>query len=318
MAQSEKPFARRSVTLCRTVLGGVLALVCSSWFAAGAGAGALRLEEEDGVSNIDNPPTDSRYQRMSGKSGTAAGWLRLPDAGRGRYAQDIREISERYGMSPVLVEAVIRVESAFNPLAVSRKGARGLMQLMPATAYALGVQNSFDPRENIDGGVRHLRHLIDRYPGDLPLVLAAYNAGEGAVDYYGGIPPYPETRQYVQKVLQHPGLTAAVIRRYEDRGGKPTIGGAPVTDLASGIRRLTLLPVEQRPALPLIDEARRSGRATLPGLVTSTLGKRLDTPARSSDRREPISRMLARMRQQGLLSDQAREGSAPSSRPSRE
>jgi soluble lytic murein transglycosylase-like protein len=134
-------------------------------------------------------------------SGTARGWLRIPDSVRARYADEIRDASVRHGVNPTLVEAVIRAESAFNPWAVSRKGARGLMQLMPQTASALGVRNSFDPRQNIDGGVRHLRYLLDRYPGNVALALAAYNAGETAVDYYRGIPPYAETQQYVQRIL---------------------------------------------------------------------------------------------------------------------
>jgi soluble lytic murein transglycosylase-like protein len=104
-----------------------------------------------------------------------------------------------------LVSAVIRAESGFNPRAVSPKGARGLMQLMPGTASMLGVRNSFDPRQNIEGGVRHLRGLIDRFPDSLPLALAAYNAGERAVVQYRGIPPFPETRDYVTKVLNFYG-----------------------------------------------------------------------------------------------------------------
>jgi soluble lytic murein transglycosylase-like protein len=113
------------------------------------------------------------------------------DPARGRYAREIRESSERHGVSRELIEAVIQVESAYNPLAVSAKGAQGLMQLMPRTANALSVKNVFDPRENIEGGVRHLRHLIGRFPGDLPRALAAYNAGEGAVDSFQGIPRMP-------------------------------------------------------------------------------------------------------------------------------
>jgi soluble lytic murein transglycosylase-like protein len=100
------------------------------------------------------------------------------------------------------VAAVIRVESGFNPRAISPKGARGLMQLMPGTASSLGVRDTFDPRENIDGGVRHLRALMERFGSDLPLVLAAYNAGERAVTGHGGIPPYAETRDYVRRVLR--------------------------------------------------------------------------------------------------------------------
>jgi len=137
------------------------------------------------------------------------------------------------------VEAVIRVESGFKPGAVSPKGAQGLMQLMPATAAMLGVRNAFDPRENVEGGVRHLRYLIDRYAGNLPLVLAAYNAGEGAVAQYGGIPPYPETQQYVRKVMaQNGGIPATgvdvsrVVYRVQDADGTVTYtniapGGPP-------------------------------------------------------------------------------------------
>src|SRR5205814_1278415 len=110
--------------------------------------------------------------------------------------------ADRYGVSERLVQAVIRVESAFNPRAVSVKGAQGLMQLMPETATMLGVRNSFDPQQNIDGGVRHLRGLIDRFGNDLPLALAAYNAGEKAVVANRGIPPYPETRDYVTRILR--------------------------------------------------------------------------------------------------------------------
>jgi soluble lytic murein transglycosylase-like protein len=113
----------------------------------------------------------------------------------------IRDAAERYGLSEQLVAAVIRVESGFNPRAVSPKGAQGLMQLMPATASQLGVRDAFDIVENIDGGVRHLRGLIERFANNLPLALAAYNAGEKAVQQHGGIPPYPETEQYVARIL---------------------------------------------------------------------------------------------------------------------
>jgi hypothetical protein len=116
------------------------------------------------------------------------------------YAREIREAAERYGVEEGLIKAVIRAESGFNSRAVSPKGARGLMQLMPGTASMLGVRDSFDPRQNIDGGVRHLRALIDRFGSDLKLALAAYNAGEQAVITHGGIPPYRETRDYVTRI----------------------------------------------------------------------------------------------------------------------
>jgi soluble lytic murein transglycosylase-like protein len=110
--------------------------------------------------------------------------------------------ARRHGIDPELVRAVVEVESAFQPSAVSRKGAQGLMQLMPATARSLGVSDPLDPSANLDGGTRHLRSLLGRYGGDLPKALAAYNAGEGAVARHNGVPPYKETREYVDRVLR--------------------------------------------------------------------------------------------------------------------
>ncbi len=115
----------------------------------------------------------------------------------------IWKAAERYRVNYALVKAVIKTESNFNPQAVSPAGARGLMQLMPATADALGIDDSFHPEENIHGGVRHLRYLLDLFNGDLRLALAAYNAGERVVFRYKGIPPYRETRMYVQRVLRN-------------------------------------------------------------------------------------------------------------------
>ncbi len=129
----------------------------------------------------------------------------------------IREIALRYDISPLLVTAIVEAESEFNPRAVSDKGARGLMQLMPRTASSLQVDDTFDPYENIDGGVRHLRRLMDRFNDNLPLVLAAYNAGERAVVIYDGIPPYPETRHYVARILRRIGRTD-LLRSVRGRG----------------------------------------------------------------------------------------------------
>jgi soluble lytic murein transglycosylase-like protein len=145
---------------------------------------------------------------LKNSSGTAEGFLRIPAAAASATLTDtIREAAQRHGVPEQLVSAVIRVESGFNTRAVSRKGARGLMQLMPGTAAILGVRDSFDPTENIDGGVRHLRGLLDRYANNLPFALAAYNAGEGAVNNYGGIPPYPETQAYVGRILSILGVS---------------------------------------------------------------------------------------------------------------
>ena len=197
----------------------------------GHASSLYRRVDEEGVTHFTNAPTDPRFQRVGALSGTAQGWLRLPDAVRTRYSEEIREIAARHGVNADLVEAVIRVESAFNPRAVSNKGAQGLMQLMPRTASALGVRNVFDPYQNIEGGVRHLRYLLDRYPGNVSLALAAYNAGEKAVDYYRGVPPYAETTQYVQRILgQSPAGgsgTTSVIYRYIERDGTVTITNVP-------------------------------------------------------------------------------------------
>ncbi len=211
-----------------------------------AGSTYSRIDDE-GVTHLTDAPTDPRFRRVSGVSGTANGWLAVPQAARGtRWGQEIQEISGRYGVDPVLVHAVIGAESAFNPWAVSRKGAQGLMQLMPRTASALGVRDSFNPRDNIEGGVRHLGYLLDRYSGNVSLALAAYNAGAGAVDYYGGIPPYPETQQYVQKILQRgggaappvaPSAPVQVIYRSEDSDGTVIFSNVPPVNQVRKIPR---------------------------------------------------------------------------------
>ena len=118
------------------------------------------------------------------------------------FAAMIDTSADREGVDPRLVRAVIQIESAYQPKALSPKGAKGLMQLMPETARRYSVRNPYDPASNISAGIKHLRMLIERYgPEQLPLVLAAYNAGEAAVDRFGGIPPFPETQLYVRQVL---------------------------------------------------------------------------------------------------------------------
>ncbi len=116
------------------------------------------------------------------------------------YAPLVEEICAQQQVDPKLVHAVIQVESDYNPSSLSRKGARGLMQLMPETAARYGLSDIWDPRQNIQAGVKHLKYLLELYKNDLPLALSAYNAGVNAVDQYEGIPPYRETRNYVRKV----------------------------------------------------------------------------------------------------------------------
>lgn len=140
----------------------------------------------------------------------------LPDKPDDTVSQTIQEAieraAERYNIARDLIQSVIRCESNFKPDAVSRAGAQGLMQLMPATANDLGVDDPFDIQQNIDGGSRYLRQMLDRFDGDVETALAAYNAGPGTVTRYGGIPPYRETQAYVKKVMQYAGLPESVRR----------------------------------------------------------------------------------------------------------
>jgi soluble lytic murein transglycosylase-like protein len=177
-------------------------LVGGSLLAAGAPAGAqlFRIEDEAGVVHFTNEPCHPRYVRLAPGACPAAATPGAP-VDPGRFAEAIDTVATRYGVDRRLVKAVVEVESGGNPRAVSPKGALGLMQLMPARAEALGVADAFDPRANLDGGVRHLRDLLARYDGNVRLALAAYNAGEDAVRVHGGVPPFRETQEYVRKVL---------------------------------------------------------------------------------------------------------------------
>ena len=152
---------------------------------------------EDGTIRLTNAPGSRRYHTylISGPFPGAG------DAPPGLYSEPIRLAARKFGVDPNLVRAVIAAESNFNPAAVSPKGARGLMQLMPSTASRFGVRNIFDPVENIFGGVRYLRYLLDLFGGDLVLALAAYNAGEKIVQDTGGVPRFRETENYVDRVM---------------------------------------------------------------------------------------------------------------------
>jgi soluble lytic murein transglycosylase-like protein len=206
-----------------------------------AAAAEIRLEERDGVLYVRDvePPQGVASQPSSPPGEPVATQTLAP------YRDLIRAAAARHGLAPELVESVIRVESNFEARAVSPKGARGLMQLMPATAAKLGVRNVFDVRQNIEGGVRHLRHLVDRYGGNLALALAAYNAGVEAVGRYGGIPPYAETRAYVTRVLRllqgagpSASAEAGVLHRYEAANGQVVYSNLPIDKLSVTVREM--------------------------------------------------------------------------------
>jgi soluble lytic murein transglycosylase-like protein len=145
---------------------------------------------------------------------------------KAEYDALIRNIAQKYRVEHTLIHSIIRAESNYDRFAVSSKGALGMMQLMPATAIQYGVKNVFDPTENIEGGVKYLKDLIKLYNGRTDLVLAAYNAGQEAVKKYDGIPPYPETRNYISKIMHRFGYNKTyikgktVIYKFYDKNGK--------------------------------------------------------------------------------------------------
>ena len=155
--------------------------------------------DSNGVLHFSNVPTSSQF-RLYIKERPA----RVLDGDNPHsYDRIIREAARRHGLSEPLIKAIIKAESNFNPRAVSKKGAKGLMQIMPKNFNSLNIRNPFNPRENIMGGAKYFKHLHTRYKGKLPLALAAYNAGPQAVDRYKRIPPFPETRNYVEKVMKY-------------------------------------------------------------------------------------------------------------------
>ena len=157
------------------------------------------FKDANGVMTFTNVPNHAGYHRVLKEN---AGQTYLGSAISNSYEELIRSIAGRHNLDTDLVRAVIRAESDFNSTARSSKGAMGLMQLMPDTARLHNVIDAFDPSDNVEGGVRHLKMLLERYQGSLELSLAAYNAGSGAVEKHGGIPPFAETREYVRRVLR--------------------------------------------------------------------------------------------------------------------
>jgi soluble lytic murein transglycosylase-like protein len=203
---------------------GVLAVALL--LAAAPAAAEVRVEvRADGLQVIRNEPAAARERRLAGRL------LPFP-------SQRLAELAERraaeQALDPRLVQAVMQVESGFNPRALSTKGAIGLMQLMPETARDLAVADPWDPEQNVDGGTRYLRRMLDHFSGDLTFALAAYNAGPNAVLRHAGVPPFPETRAYVSKVLC----------LYEgDCGGEERVGRRVALERdADGLLRITTGP----------------------------------------------------------------------------
>jgi soluble lytic murein transglycosylase-like protein len=159
--------------------------------------------DQDGGLHYTNAPVDPRYRKVPGYDAIRGA------ADYARYGEFIRNAAERYSLDPELIRAIIRVESSFNPYAVSEKGAMGLMQLMPDTAREMEVGSPFEAEENIMGGSRYLRKLLNLFDGDLRLGLAAYNAGPNRISADGAIPAIPETKRYVEKVLREYGRSRA-------------------------------------------------------------------------------------------------------------
>ena len=204
-------------------------LVFSGGFAVTAPivhAEIYQYTDAKGTISLTNVPSDVRYRRVDIHPNRLH-----PMISERELEPVISRFSRQHQLHPALIRAVIKAESDFDPMAVSRAGAVGLMQLMPQTAVRMDVRDMYDPEDNIGGGTKYLRHLLDRFRGNLPLALAAYNAGEHVVDRYRALPPIDETRQYVRKVLRyyrtflmhdHPVSTGHVIAPTEPVAQSPT------------------------------------------------------------------------------------------------
>jgi soluble lytic murein transglycosylase-like protein len=189
--------------------------VCSLARPNPAQSDIYRYVDEDDIVHFTDAPTDKRFKvfmRDLKKDKELRTKLKYASSvNPAEFEQLIKTCSEKYGVNPSLVKAVIHAESGYNPNAVSSKGASGLMQLMPSTAKSLKVADRFNPKDNVEGGVKYLRFLLDTFRGDVTLAVAAYNAGLNKVAKYGGVPPYNETRTYVNRVLSY-------MKSYQESG----------------------------------------------------------------------------------------------------
>ncbi len=192
-----------SLALCLVALGAPA--VDAAMYMCRSKSGSIHF------TNVRNSPTCVPYNLGKKRSALqrSPGYTKRTD--RSQYDRDIRRIARRYKVEPSIIKAIIHVESDFDHQAVSKKGAQGLMQLMPGTSRELRVSNPFNPRENIDGGTRYFRRILDSFKGDLTLSLAAYNAGPGLVARTGGVPKIRETQRYVSKVLKQYKVYKAIM-----------------------------------------------------------------------------------------------------------
>jgi|CXWL01.1.fsa_nt_gi soluble lytic murein transglycosylase len=211
------------------------ALVGVHWLLSGLPAAQAEIYQyidANGTISLTNVPTDLRYRRIT----TQPNRLH-PVLSERELEPMINRYSRQHQLHPALIRAVIKAESGFDPMAVSRAGAIGLMQLMPQTAVRLEVRDLYDPEDNIGGGTKYLRQLLDRFRGNLPLALAAYNSGEHTVDRYRGLPPIDETRQYVRKVIRYyrtflikdGAMTGHVIAAAESAAPQPLPASLPAS-----------------------------------------------------------------------------------------
>jgi hypothetical protein len=175
------------------------------------------------VQGIENPldisqPTDLRSSEGENSEAIA---IDMPShfghKKERRFHPIILQEANRYKVDPCLVKAIIMAESGYNPKAISKRGAKGLMQLMPSTAEALGVEDIFNPEQNISGGIRYFKQLVNKFDGDLKLALAAYNAGSQKVRHYQGIPPFKSTQYYIEKVFKYYELYKGQVREQLDK-----------------------------------------------------------------------------------------------------